>query len=158
LNVQVSFAHLEGIEVRVYQDLDGAQLRAAIELVSPANKDRPDTRRTFAAKCASYLRHGIGLVVVDIVTSRSPNLHDELFKLLNVKSRRAAWEKPPGVYAVAYRPVPVLKKPRLEVWPEALKLGQPLPVMPLWLSQTLCVPVRLEESYLNTCRSLRIPA
>src|SRR5262245_51372368 len=51
-SVQVSFAHLEGIEVRVYQDLDGAQLRAAVELVSPANKDRTETRRTFAAKCA----------------------------------------------------------------------------------------------------------
>jgi hypothetical protein len=37
-----------------------------------------------------------------------------------------------------------------------LALGDALPVMPLWLSLDLCVPVRLEESYLASCRSLRI--
>jgi hypothetical protein len=157
-SVQVSFAHLEGIEVRVYRDLDGAELRAAIELVSPANKDRDETRRTFAAKCASYLKHGIGVVIVDVVTSRSANLHEELFSLLEVKSRRTAWKSPTGLYAVAYRPVTVRKKPRVEVWPETLRLGKALPVMPLWLRLDLCVPLRLEESYLNTCRSLRISA
>ncbi len=157
-SVHVSFAHLEGIEVRVYQDLDGAQLRAAIELVSPANKDRDENRRTFAAKCASYLKNGIGVVIVDVVTSRSANLHEEVFTLLEVKSRRPAWTPPTGLYTVAYRPVPVRKKPRVEVWPEVLALGEVLPVMPLWLRLDLCVPVRLEESYLNTCRSLRISA
>jgi hypothetical protein len=96
--------------------------------------------------------------MVDVVTSRSANLHAEMFQLLEVKSRRPAWESPTGLYAVAYRPVPVRKKPRVEVWPEVLKLGAELPVMPLWLARELCVPVRLEESYLNTCRSLRIPA
>lgn len=51
-----------------------------------------------------------------------------------------------------------MKHPHLEVWPETLTHGQPLPVLPLWLTLDLCVPVRLEESYLATCRSLRIPA
>src|ERR1017187_7389799 len=36
---KVDFARLDGYEIRVYQDLGGAELRAAIELVSPANKD-----------------------------------------------------------------------------------------------------------------------
>jgi hypothetical protein len=54
--------------------------------------------------------------------------------------------------------VTVRKAPRVEVWPEALTLGAALPVLPLWLAADLCVPVRLEESYLATCRSLRIPA
>lgn len=35
LAVPVDFAHLDRYEVRVYQDLGGAELRAAIELVSP---------------------------------------------------------------------------------------------------------------------------
>src|SRR5688500_9607500 len=73
--VPVAFAHLDSYEIRIYQDLGGALLRAAIELVSPANKDRPGSRRTFAAKCAGYLQHGIGLVIVDVVTLRSANLH-----------------------------------------------------------------------------------
>lgn len=158
ITTKVDFAHLDSYEVRVYQDLGGADLRAAIELVSPANKDREGTRRTFAAKCAGYLRHGIGVVIVDVVTSRSGNLHEELFEILEVKSRRAAWQSDTGLYAVAYRPATYRKAPRLEVWPEVLTLGNALPIMPLWLSLDLCVPLRLEESYLTTCDSLRIPA
>jgi hypothetical protein len=73
---------LEGAEVLVYSSEGGPTLVGAIELVSPSNKDRPESRRAFAAKCASYLHHGIGLVVVDIVTSRSANLHAELMALL----------------------------------------------------------------------------
>src|SRR2546423_1168048 len=85
---KVDFAHLDSYEIRVYQDLGGAELRAAIELVSPRNKDRPGARRTFAAKCAGYLKHGIGVVIVDIVTARTANLHQELFATLAVESRR----------------------------------------------------------------------
>jgi len=156
--VKVDFAHLDSYEIRVYQDLSGATLRAAIELVSPANKDRPGSRRTFAAKCAGYLQHGISVAIVDIVTSRSANLHEELFDVLEVKGRRAAWKSATGLYVVAYRAVTLRKSPRIEVWPQALALGSVLPVMPLWLALDLAVPVQLEPSYLATCRSLRISA
>jgi hypothetical protein len=156
--VKVDFARLDTYEIRVYQDLGGADLRAAIELVSPANKDRAGSRRTFAAKCAGYLKHGIGVVIVDIVTARTANLHEELFRTLGVKSRRPAWRSSTGLYAVAYRPVPVRKVPRVEAWPELLALGKPLPDLPLWLTLDLYVPLQLEDSYLATCRSLRIPA
>jgi Protein of unknown function (DUF4058) len=158
MSAKVDFSRLDGIEIRVYQDLGGAELRAAIELVSPANKDRPASRQTFAAKCSSYLRHGIGVVIVDVVTARSANLHQEVFDLLAAKGRRLAWDPPTGLYAVAYRAVTVRNAPRVEVWPEVLTLGQPLPTLPLWLALDLCVPLRLEESYVATCRSLRIPA
>jgi hypothetical protein len=158
LTAKVDFAHLDSYEIRVYQDLGGAELRAAIELVSPRNKDRAGARRTFAAKCAGYLQHGIGVVIVDVVTSRKANLHAELFDVLNVKSRRAVWRSRTGLSAVGYRAVTVRKHPRIEVWPEPLALGKTLPIMPLWLALDLCIPVRLEESYLATCRSLRIPA
>jgi hypothetical protein len=62
------------------------------------------------------------------------------------------------LYGVAYRPVPLRKRPRVEVWPEPLKLGAALPEMPLWLALDLGVPLRLEMNYQETCRSLRIPA
>ena len=68
----------EDIEVRVFSSTTGPTLVAAIELVSPGNKDRDETRRAFAAKCATYLQQGIGLLIVDIVTSRHANLHDDL--------------------------------------------------------------------------------
>src|SRR5262249_19224754 len=94
---KVDFAHLDRYEIRVYQDLGGAELRAAIELVSPSNKDRPGSRRTFAAKCAGYLQHGIGVMIIDIVTARSANLHRELFETLEVKGRAAAWKSSSGL-------------------------------------------------------------
>ena len=97
-------------------------------------------------------------MIIDIVTSRTANLHEELFDILAAKGRRTGWESSTGLYAVAYRAVTVRKNPRVEVWPEQLTVGEALPTMPLWLSLDLCVPVRLEESYLATCRSLRIPA
>src|SRR5262245_52043559 len=155
---RVDFARLDSYEVRVYQDLGGAELRAAIDLVSPGNKDRAGSRRTFAAKCAGYLRHGLGVVVVDVVTARAANPHAELFDVLGVTGRRAAWVSPTGLSAVAYRAVTVRKRPRVEVWPEPLALGEVLPTLPLWLALDLWVPLRLEDSYLATCRSLRIPA
>jgi hypothetical protein len=144
--------------IRVYQDLGGAELRAAIELISPANKDRAGSRRTFAAQCAGYLKHGIAVVIVDIVTARSANLHAGLFETLGVKSRRGAWHSSTGLYAVAYRAVTTRKSPRVEAWPEQLTLDEILPTLPLWLALDLCVPVRLEDSYLATCQSLRISA
>jgi hypothetical protein len=156
--VPVDFSRLDSYEVRIYQDRGGAELRAALELVSPANKDRAGSRRTFAAKCAGYLRHGIAVILVDIVTARSANLHQELFNTLEVKSRRPAWRSSSGLYAVAYRAVPARKAPRVEAWPEALALGKALPILPLWLSRELCIPMALEESYVVTCRSLRISA
>jgi hypothetical protein len=155
---RVDFARLDSYEICVYRNLGGAELCAAIELVSPSNKDRAGSRRTFAAKYAGYLRHGIGVMIVDIVTARTANLHAELFDTLEVKSRRPVWRSSTGLYAVAYRAVTVRRSPRVQAWPEPLALGEVLPVLPLWLSLELSVPVPLEESYLATCRSLRIPA
>jgi hypothetical protein len=157
LAVPVQFAQLDTYEIRVYEHLDGAELRGAIELVSPSNKDRSGSRRTFAAKCAGYLQHGISVVIIDVVTSRAANLHAELFEVLDV-TRSRVWQSATALYAVAYRPVTVRKKPRVEVWPESLRVGRPLPTLPLWLSLELCVPLHLEQSYTATCQSLRIPA
>jgi len=153
----MDFSRLDGFAIHVYHDLSAPQLGGAIELVSPANKDGAAGRRTFAAKCTDHLKHGIGVVIVDVVTTQTANLHDELFDALGVKTQGAC-ASATGLYAVAYRPVTVRKAPRVEVWPEVLTLGEPLPTLPLWLALDLCVPLRLEESYLATCRSLRIPA
>ena len=158
LSARVDFAHLDTCEVRIYQDLGGAELRGAVELVSPANKDRKGHRRTFAAKCAGYLKHGIGVTIIDVVTSRRANLHATLFEVLEVKTTRPTWKSSTGLSALAYRAVTERKSPRIELWAEPLKLGATLPVMPLWLGLDLCVPLRLEESYLTACRSLRISA
>src|SRR5262249_55977849 len=65
----------DDLEVYVRDELDDARLVAVVELVSPGNKDRPEARLAFAAKSATYLQRGIGLIILDIVTSRHFNLH-----------------------------------------------------------------------------------
>jgi hypothetical protein len=59
-----------GFEVRIISTASGPTLVAAVELVSPANKDRPESRRAFACKCASYLYQGISPIIVDVVGAR----------------------------------------------------------------------------------------
>src|SRR4029077_1639642 len=66
------------LEVRIFSTRAGPTLVAAVELVSPGNKDRAEARRAFEAKCVGYLSQGVGLIVVDTVTGRTANLHNEL--------------------------------------------------------------------------------
>jgi len=44
----------------------------------------------------------------------------------------------------------------LETWSHPLRLGRPLPTLPLWLASDFAVPLDLETSYEETCRVLRI--
>jgi hypothetical protein len=152
----VEFSEDDVFEVQVLRRLGGAQLRAAVELVSPANKDRPASRRAFVTKCASYLAGRVSVVVIDVVTERLANLHAELFQLLGLNGE-LPWESPTHLYAVAYRIAAPNGQRHVEVWQEALALGAALPTLPLWLDAGLCVPLRLEESYTATCTALRIP-
>jgi hypothetical protein len=155
LSAVVDFISLDVYEVRVIQQMGGPKLRSAIELVSPANKDRASHRRAFAVKCAGYLQQGVAVIIVDVVTERTANLHAALADILQL-AHPLAWCSPSQLYAVTYRPTQAADAQRLEVWPEALAVGAALPTMPLWLSETLCLPLALEGSYQATCASLRI--
>jgi hypothetical protein len=121
----------------------------------PANKDRASHRRAFAVKCAGYLQQGVAVVIVDVVTERTANLHAALVDILGL-AQPLAWCAPSSLYAVTYRSTQTTDAQRLEVWPEALAVGAILPTMPLWLSDELCLPLALEESYRATCAALRI--
>src|SRR5437870_1962351 len=78
----VDFAGVETYEVQIFQQEGGLRLVGAIELVSPANKDRPAHREAFVRKCATYLQEGVSVIIVDIVTQRSGNFHAELLSAL----------------------------------------------------------------------------
>ncbi len=140
-------------EVRVLNVEGQPRLVGAIELVSPANKDRPTHRQAFAGKCAGFLRQGISLIIVDVVTERQDSLHRELLELLELNGAAAFDAK---LYAIAYRTAEVETGNRLEIWAESLGIGGALPTLPLWLTPELAVPVSLEASYQQACRSLRI--
>ncbi|MBM4072116.1 MAG: DUF4058 family protein [Planctomycetes bacterium] len=141
------------VEIQVFDKSAGPVLAGAIELVSPANKDRPEHRDAFVCKCAAYLQVGVGLVIVDVVTDRKANLHALLLDHLGTRNDGAD----DGLFAVAYRPLQRNGHANLDIWQEALAIGQQLPTMPLWLKNGPCLPVDLEGSYQRTCVEQRVP-
>src|SRR5512135_1035196 len=48
------------VEVQIFTKEGGPTLVGAVELVSPANKDRAAHRDAFVSKCAAYLQQGVG--------------------------------------------------------------------------------------------------
>jgi hypothetical protein len=143
------------VEVLVFSREGGPTLAGAIELISPANKDRPAHRDAFVSKCAAYLQQGVGLVLVDVVTDRLARLDEELLARLNIdtESSHAA-----DLYAAAFRPVERDEQTSLDVWQTELALGRILPTLPLWLRGGFCLQVDLGATYERTCREQRILA
>jgi hypothetical protein len=153
--VETDLADVDEYEVRIYDVRRGRRLVAAVEIISPANKDRAKNRNQFTAKCAALLRQGVSLVVVDLVTVRSFNLYFELMELIGERDPSLG-DPPPATYAAACRWRSRERGRWLEVWNHPLAIGSPLPCPPLWLSEELAVPLDLEASYEKTCRDLRI--
>jgi hypothetical protein len=152
LTAAVDFFHLDLFEVQVHRE-GGLEMVAAVELVSPRNKDRPRARRHFAAKCAAYLQAGVSVVFVDVVTTRKENLYAALLDQLSLPPDDADEGQ---LYAVACRSTPPDEANRLESWVKPLQLGALLPVLPLWLESDLAVPLNLENSYEATFVELRV--
>jgi hypothetical protein len=143
----------DAVETLVYNQEGGLTLAGAIELVSPANKDRAAHREAFVSKCETYLQQGVGLLIVDIVTDRQANLHDQLLTRLGDP---AAVALDSALYAASYHPVERDSEDRLDVWQQVLEIGMRLPKMPLWLKGGLCLPIELDATYERACRDLRI--
>ena len=61
LAVETEMADFDEYEMRVYDVRHGRRLVAAVEIISPANKDRAENRHQFTAKCAALLRQGVSL-------------------------------------------------------------------------------------------------
>ena len=152
---EVEISEEYAYEVLIYDRSRGRQLVAALEIVSPANKDRPESRQAFVAKCAALLQNRICVSIVDLVTTRNFNLYGELLASIG-ESALAFTATSPATYAVTFRGYKVNKRTRLEEWAYPLVLGQPLPSLPIWLSDDLHVLLDLESAYEDTCKALRI--
>ena len=155
LAVETDMADFDEIEVRVYDTTRNQRLVAAVELISPNNKDRPENRSQFAAKCAALLRKGVSVVLLDIVTENKANLFAGLLNLIG-QSDPSLGAEPPGTYATACRWRPRGNAWWLEVWNCEMRPGLPLPRLPVWLAEDFAIPLDLEASYEQTCRDLRI--
>jgi hypothetical protein len=142
-------------EVLIYDVERDRKLVAAVEIVSPGNKDRPESRQMFVAKCANLLQKGVCVSIVDLVTIRQANLYTELLALIGCADPNFTSD-PPSIYAVTCRKRVVGRKNRLETWSHALAVGQALPELPIWLTESRAVSLDLEECYEEACRLLRI--
>ena len=136
-------------EVTVYRDDD---LVAVIELVSPSNKDRPETRDLFAAKCVALLKKGVCVSIIDIVTSYRASLFEKLLDELGWPDRPAN----EGISVATLRGRRIGGRRRVNTWCYPLVLGAPLPTLPLWIDENLAVPLELETSYEGACRAIRL--
>ncbi len=142
-------------EVLVFDMSGGRKLVAAVELVSPANKDRVEERRAFATKVASYLNAGVAVVVLDVVTTRRANLHNAIVRLMETGDEYEQTATN-GLYAAAYQPVIRAGVSEIDLWFSPLRVGDELPTMPLRISHDLTLPVDFESAYMETCRKRRL--
>lgn len=155
LTLEPQLPNQDVYEVRIYDSRRNRRLVAAIEIVSPSNKDRPETRGTFVSKVATLLKHDICVSIVDVVSISQFNLYADLLHFLASTDPDLSDESPP-MYAVTNRMRYEDNRRMMDNWYLPLEVGQPLPLLPIWLNETFAVSLDLEASYEETCRSLRI--
>jgi hypothetical protein len=121
------------------------RLVAAIELVSPRNKDRAPAQAAYAAAFTGYLLRGVHLLLVDV--HRRPagfSFADQIAQALSLRQSPL-----PSPFAFGYRvggPAPDGGR-FLAVWRPPLTVGGPLPQMHLPLSADESVLVDLDGTY-----------
>ncbi len=118
---------------------------AAIELVSPRNKDRPAARDHYTHRYLGYLWDGVHLLLVDV--HRRP----VGFSFADAVAAELSYPQPvcPTPHAVSWNVGgPASEGGRfLDAWCRPLTVGQPLPALPLTLTSEHAVTVDLESTY-----------
>lgn len=132
----------------IHVDLHG-RLVAAIELISPRNKDRPTSRERSLNRYAGYLHQGVHLLLVDVLPRPARfSFADALAANLGIPQPAC-----PAPCAVSYRVCePVPEGTVVALWRRPLQVGQPLPTIPLALDTHREVPIDLERTYQEAAR------
>jgi hypothetical protein len=130
--------------VSLYVESRG-RLVAAVELVSPRNKDRPVARASYLARYLGYLLEGVHLLLVDV--HRRPlgfSFADRIAQELQLRQPAC-----PPPLAVSYRVgEPAAGGGRLlAIWRRPLTVGAALPMQRLALTVETSIPVDLEQTY-----------
>ena len=130
--------------------VSGHRLIALLEIVSPANKDRPESVEQFVAKAVETLDLGVHLLLLDLHTPgrHDPRgMHGAVWNQLNDVPYDLPPEEP--LTAASYA-----AGPPVEAYLEHLALGAALPDMPLFLRSDRYVPVPLEATYQAAYRGM----
>jgi hypothetical protein len=139
-------------QLAVHVDLHG-RLVAAIEVVSPRNKDRIDAKETYTNRYLGYLQLGVHLLLVDVLPRpRGFSFSDAITSALGLELPAL-----PPPFAAAYRvgevvPVGDDMGSLVGLWRRPLQVGQPLPSLPLPLSVHQAIPIDLEETYARAAK------
>ncbi len=144
-DVEVALALLD--PARAVYVRRGGNLVAVIELISPRNKDRPETRRSTTDRFLGYLTQGIHLLFVDV--------HPRSLGFSFAEDLAGAVQLPvnpcpapcAGSYCVS-GPAPEGGL-YLAAWQRPLVVGTALPILSLHLTREVFVPVDLEQTYGN---------
>ncbi len=121
------------------------RLVAAVELISPRNKDRPAAREAYLARYLGYLLESVHLLLIDV--HRRPvgfSFPDRITAELSLGQAPL-----PTPLAVSYRvgePAPTGGR-YLAIWRRSLSPGVSLPTLPLPLDVDSYVLVDLEHTY-----------
>jgi hypothetical protein len=119
------------------------QIIAIIEIVSPGNKNRQGAFVAFVQKADQALLAGIDLLIVDLFppTARDPDgIHRAIWPGDDDGDFALPRDKP--LTWVSY-----VGSPAFEFYLDPVAVGDPLPDMPLFLTQETYVPVPLESTY-----------
>jgi Protein of unknown function (DUF4058) len=122
-------------------------LVAAVELVSPRNKERLSARSIYTTRYTGYLLNGVHLLLVDV------HPRPTAFSFADEIARELQLSQPPlpAPFAVTYRvgePV-ATGGSFLAIWRRPLQAGTALPTLPLPLTVHTSIPVALEQSYMR---------
>src|SRR5262249_17949365 len=124
----------------------GNQPIAVVDLVSPGNKDSSHAIKAFVEKITEFLARGVNLLVIDLFppTPRDPH---GIHKVIWDKIHEAAFELPPETPLVlaSY----LAARPR-KAYVETVRVGDPLPAMPIFFDRSTYILAPLEETYMRT--------
>lgn len=143
-DIELAVATLE-LSPAVHVEYEG-RLVAAIEVISPRNKDRPSARATYLSRYLGYLLEGIHLLLIDVL--RRPfgfSFADQIEVELHIERQLPL----PAPFAVGYRVgEPAATGGRLlALWRRPLTPNAPLPSLPLALDVESSIVVDLETTY-----------
>ncbi len=138
---EIAVATLDPIKA-LYVEI-GGRLVAAVELVSPRNKDRDVARARYTSRYAGYLLEGIHLLLVD-VHRRPLN-----FSFADAIARELQMKQPACPPPISYRVgEPAASGGRLlSIWRRPLTVGERLPTMTLAINAAVTTSIDLEETY-----------
>lgn len=121
------------------------RLVAAVELVSPRNKNRPVARATYLSRYLGYIMEGVHLLLVDVHPRPVGfSFADEIARELKINRPPC-----PPSFAISYR----VGGPAatggsiLAIWQRKLLVDAPLPTLVLPLTLDISVPIDLEGTY-----------